>query len=319
MQSQQARRILKRLAGWMLVPGIAAVIYLAYRWAEPSPNAFKHLIPSSGTQISIRLENVPFTAYSGGHKAWSLWAASIEMEHGAGSAFANLQGATLTDIRDGILYPSSPNAEPLTILTPQSPPKSGAPAAPAPTPPEALGPPVATFRANQGQYLPGALQQLPPDLAGQFFPLWQFHLTGGVDLKTSVGDRLQSESLTIMELANRQTRKTERRMVCDAGAQITLNGIQINTNQARYDPDQRIVACFSGVHGTFKEGNVQTDQATWSLKDQIIQCPYSAAGVIQGTPFEADNITLDLKQRVHNANHIRFHLRKVEGDGPKLP
>ena len=318
MQAQNARRLFQRLAGWMLLLGIAVGIFLAYRWAEPA-HPLHPLTPSNGTQVSIRMENVPFTAYTDGHKAWSLWARTIEMEHGAGSAFANLQGATLTDIREGVLYPSSPNAAPLTILPPETSSRSGGSTPLAPTPQDALGPPTATFRADQGMFIPGAIQPLPPDLSGQFFPLWQFRLKGNVDLKTSAGDHLQAEALTIMELVNRQTRKTERRMACDAGARITLKDIQINTNQARYDPGERTVACFGGVHGTFKDGTVQTEQATWSLKDQIIQCPVSASGVIQGTPYEADMLLLDLKQRVHTANQIRLHLRKIEGDEPRLP
>src|SRR5260370_440523 len=83
------------------------------------------------------------------------------------------------------------------------------------------------------------LQPMPPDLNGPFYALWQFHLTGNVDLKTRAGDHLQSESLSIMELVNRQTRKTERRMVCDSGAVITLNDIRIQANQLRYDPEAR--------------------------------------------------------------------------------
>ncbi|HLK58409.1 MAG TPA: hypothetical protein VKU00_17710 [Chthonomonadaceae bacterium] len=319
MQATQTRRLLKYLAGWILFFGLAGGIYLAYRWAEPSPRDLHPLYPSNGPQVSIRLENVPFTAYADGHKAWSLWAKSVEMEHGIGSAFVNLQGATLTDIRDGVLYPSSPNAEPLTIIPPVGSAKPGSPKPPAPTPPEALGPPVARFHAKQGRYFPGTAQPLPPDLNGQFYPLWQFRLTGDVDLTTSAGDHLQSDALTIMELINRQTRKTERRMVCDSGAQITLNSIQIHANQARYDPEARLVTCFGGVRATYKEGNLQTEQATWSLKDQMIQCPMPSAGVIQKMPYQAASLTLDLKHRIHKANDIHLKLRRDESGEPSLP
>src|SRR5580658_9310006 len=111
------RAILRKSFPWLLPAGIVGSIFGLYRWSEP-PHIIPNSISSRGsTTVSIHLDNVPFAAFAGGHKVWSLWAGRIDLEHSPYSTATSIQSATLTDIRDGILYATSPNESLLPITS----------------------------------------------------------------------------------------------------------------------------------------------------------------------------------------------------------
>jgi len=314
-ESHPIRRLLRRVSGYLLVAGAVGAITLVVRWADPTPSLPTPVGTAGTGKVLFRLENAPFTAYSGGHKAWSLFARSVDLEHPLGASFSTLQSATLTDIRDGALYPASPNdTGPLTLSSPSA----NAPLAPAPAS-DTLGPPLATFHAGQGRYILGTNEPVSPDIQLLYTVRSQFKLTGKVDIQARSGDHLQSEALTILDLVNRRTGKSEQRIVCDSGAMITLKGAHIHANQMRYDPRERVVECLGGVRGAFKSGAVQTERAFWSLKDNVIRCPDTAAGTQEDNLFQGEGITLDLNHHKYYANHMTLSYRIRQGDDFSLP
>src|SRR5690242_1340389 len=95
----RARRGVVRAAGWIAALAVGVGVYLAYRWAEPSPASFTASNNLSARPAGIRLENAPFTGYAQGQKAWSLWAKQIDLQRSQGAALGDIQSADLTDIR----------------------------------------------------------------------------------------------------------------------------------------------------------------------------------------------------------------------------
>jgi hypothetical protein len=95
--------------------------------------------------------------------------------------------------------------------------------------------------------------------------------------------------------------------------------VQIQTNQARYDPADRNVECLGGARGSFKEGTVQAERIFWSLRDQVMRVPDTAMGTMNGIPFTADGMVVDLKQRTLAANHAHLRIRIDKGATASLP
>jgi hypothetical protein len=295
-EPSRVRRFLRRTGGWALLAGLVFGFYLAYRWAEPSQNgAYSAVSSGSATNVTMRLENAPFTGYSQGHKTWALWAGRIDLERIPGGAMSNIQVATLTDIRDGKLYqrPASPSAA-----------ETSAPDDPV----------SATFHARQGRYTIGTVDPAPFELTTLYTIQWQFRLTGNVEFRTSNGDHFQTESLTVIEMTDRRTHRTERRIFCDSGVQVTLRDAHLIANRARYDPGERVVDCLGGVRGTFKEGRVQAERVFWALRENVLRCPETSTGGIRGQGFLAEGLTMDIRQRRLRANHVRLQMRMEEGD-----
>lgn len=292
------------MLGWGALTAFALGMYLLYRWAGHSPTDSMPPFVATSTSAAFRLESATFTGESDGRKTWSVWARQIDVERMPGSALSSIQGATLTDIRNGVLYkaPSKDSAAAVTISN------DGLP----------TGPPAATFRAQHGRYALGNLEPVANELDLLYSVRWQLKLTGSVDLRTAAGDHLQSDALTILEMTNRRTGRLERRVVCDNGVQITLKDAQIHANQARYDPAGRTVECLGGVRGVHKDGTVQADSLFWSLKDQIIRCPETASGVFRGMAGVWTGLTLDLKHRRLQANHFDGEIRTGKGGVPAL-
>jgi hypothetical protein len=311
-EQPRAGRQVVRAAGWIAAIAVGVGVYLAYRWAEPSPASFTASNNLSARPAGIRLENAPFTGYAQGQKAWSLWAKQIDLQRAQGAALGDIQSADLTDIRNGVLYQLPPEAAGLEPVSASSSGTAVSPASARP-PDKRKAAPYATFRAKHGHYTAGAQSSLlPPEMMPNYLVQWQFTLTDDVELRTRTGDRLRADSLTILQLWNRRTRRQERRITCDAGARVTREDVTIQANKARYDPAERVVECLGGVRGTFKGGMVQTERAFWSLKDHMLRCPETTAGRLRDMPFQTDNLTVDLKRGLVRANHVAALLR-MEG------
>ena len=78
-------------------------VYLVYRRAEPSPDLLRTAQISTGGGVTIRLDNTPFAGYVNGARVWSLYAGQVNIERQANSSLSNVQNATLTDIKDGVI------------------------------------------------------------------------------------------------------------------------------------------------------------------------------------------------------------------------
>jgi hypothetical protein len=319
------RRFLRAL-GWTALLGLSVGLFFAYRWAGSVTLPVAPSLESGGPQVMMRLEGAPFTSYVNGRKTWSLWAGRIDLERLPGSALANLQRATLTDIRNGKLYAAPPNGAAIPPVTPASATEfpalrlsTGSPnLAPTATPDSPDDLPAATFRANSGLYALGTLEPPPAEIAPLYDVQWQFKLKGGVEFKTQAGDRLRSDSLILLEMISRRTHRTERRILCDQGAKVDLKDVQVQANRVRYDPAERTVECLGGVRGTFKGGVMQAERLFWSLKDQVLRCPETATGTYHGMPFTWEGLTVDLKRRVLTANRVHGQIRIEEEDVPSL-
>ena len=99
------RSALLRLLRGSLLPLFGLGVFLTYRWAEHAPSAPDPVVRNAaGRVVVVRLDNAPFTAYSEGRKTWSLHAAQIDLERLPGAAFSNIESASLTDIKQGVLY-----------------------------------------------------------------------------------------------------------------------------------------------------------------------------------------------------------------------
>ncbi len=265
--------------------------------------------------MGIHLKNAPFTAYSGGRKAWSLWAKGIDLEHPEYGGAASFVSASLTDIRDGILYSVSPSepdsALPLSSAPQQSPILSRVNISSGDTTTAAV-----KFHAGAGHYYIGSTQALPRDLSGIYTAHWQLQLSGGVAVTTRDGNSLHTQSLTMMELTNVVTHATEQRLECDAGATVSRKGVKITANRLRYSLSDHTVELLDGVRGDFHEGSIQSQRVFWSLKDDMVQIPDPSTGILNGNEIAAQSITLDIKNGKQTANHGSIYFRNgKEGDG----
>ncbi len=286
------RSALLRWLRGSLLPLFGLGVFLTYRWAEhaapPLPdNVVRN---ASGRVVVMRLQNAPFTAYAAGRKTWSLHAAQMDLERLPGSAFTEIESASLTDIREGTLYRLS----------------TSLPFAASTSPNDAAV--SARFSARSGRYAQGRGETLPPDLALVFALRWQFRLEGDVDFKTVSGDELKAPSLTILELTNRRTGKLERRVVCDQGATIQTKGIRLQSNGLRLNPADRTVECLGGVYAAFSGGTAQAESAYWSPQNQTLTCPGAVSGVMQGMPFQAVNVVADIRRRQLHASHANVQI-----------
>lgn len=312
------RNLLGPLLRWMALAGFVIGGYLLYRWAEPSPAAMITAQSTGGSSgVTIRLTKTPFAGYVDGVKTWSLWAGSVEMDHTPNTGLSNVQSATLTDIRDGILFipedaPRAPSVRTASVPPPVETMESENPAS---IPSRSV---AARFRAKQGRYLLGAQEVLPLELRLSYNLQWQLKLTGEVDFKTR-GERLHAPAITVYALMNRRTGKPEQRVVCEEGAKLSKQGALVYANQLRYNPADQVVECLGGARGTFKGVTMQCERAFFSLKDEVVRCPETVSGSFKDMPFTADGVTLDLKNGRHHANHIHIQPRIEEGEIPQLP
>lgn len=306
-------RRLSAVLSWIAAVGFIAGTVIIYRWAEPSRHEEAHIQQAStGSNVTMRLENAPFVGHSNGFKTWSLKARLIELERMPGSSLASIESVTLTDIQNGLLFPAPPT--PASGVAPPAP--SGLPAggqtAIGQIPPEAekpYGPWTAQFRAGRGHYNSGMLAQLPPDLA-EFYRLQaEFALTQGAVLRTREGDRFEADTVHVLDMQNKRTGRSERRILCENGMKLTRKDAQAAANQARYDTVTRTVECLGGAHITFPDGVIQTERMYWSLDEGVLRSPESTSGTIQGMPFTARSMTFDLKKHTMHANGIHFDLR----------
>jgi hypothetical protein len=126
-----------------------------------------------------------------------------------------------------------------------------------------------------------------------------------VDFRTKNGDRLQAEALTVVELMNRRTGRKERRILAETGVTVTGKNFTIRANQARYDPESRIVECLGGVRGTFPNGTAQAERAFWSLKEQTAHFPETTTGTARGMAFTTTDLVIDLKRRTLSARRAQ--------------
>jgi hypothetical protein len=304
----------RRLLPWLTPAAIAGSIAALYHWSEPKKIATNPLLRGASVGVSIHLDNAPFAAYSGGRKTWSLWAKSIDLEHPEYAAAGSFASASLTDIRDGVLYSVSPtehgSSQPLTS-TPQpaqllSRISSSDSAAPS-------GPPAVKFHAGSGHYYLGSAQPLPGDLSSSYTARWQLQLSGGVAVTTRDGNSLHTESLTMMELTNLKTHGVEQRLECNAGATVIRKGVKISANRLRYSLSDHTVELLDGVRGSFREGSIQSQRTFWSLNEDTVQIPDASTGILNGNDFAAQSITLDLKNGRQMANHISIYFRTEKG------
>ncbi len=307
------RRPLGRLLGWTVgIGGLLGAVIL-YRWAEPSSPPAASVQNASGTNVAIRLENVPFVGHSNGFTTWSLRAGRIELERLPGGSLAGIESIDLTDIKDGLLFPAPP--PPKAVPTPApAPAVSGLPPQTeinkiSPESETTYGPWSAKFQAKRGHYRSGLLTVLPPELAPMYRLQAEFRLSNGVDFRTREGDHFEAESITILDLLSKQSSRAERRILCDNGMKVTRKNAQVTANQARYDTQGRTVECLGGARATIPDGTIQAERMFWSLDAQVLRCPETTTGVLQGVPFVAEGLVVDMKNHTAHANRIRFDLR----------
>ncbi len=308
------RRRLGTLLRWTAAVGCVVGTVLVYRWAEPTspPTPATLQGASLGSNVTMRLENAPFVGHSNGFKTWSLQAGRIELERLPGGSLASIESIALTDIKDGLLFPAPPPLPvPSLVLAPAAQ-HSPTQTAPGQIPPEAevtYGPWNAKFRAGRGHYRSGLMSLPPPELAVLYRLQSEFDLSQGVDFRTREGDHFEAQSLTVLDLQNKKTGHSERRILCENGMKVTRKDAQVTANQSRYDVAGRTVECLGGARATFPDGVVQAERMYWSLDAGIVRCPEDTTGVLRGVPFVAHGLTIDLKSRTAHANHMEFDLR----------
>jgi len=306
------RRLLYTILGWVAAVGSVVGIVLVYQLAEPSSPttpAAQSVSPSSN--VTMRLENAPFVGHSNGFKIWSLRAGQIALERTPGSSLASIENVALTDIKDGLLFPTPPAPAVSPTLAPVG---RGASVQTAintlsPEAEASYGPWTAKFRAGQGRYRSGLTSLPPPELALLYRLQSEFDLTQGVDFLTREGDHFEAASLTVLDLIQKKNGHSERRILCDNGMKITRKDAQMTANQARYDVAGRTVECLGGARATFPDGTIQADRMYWSLDAGIVRCPETTTGTYRGIPFVAQDLVVDIKNRTTHANHIEFKLR----------
>ena len=281
--------LLLRFLRVSVLPLFGLGVFLAYRWAERSPTVPDTMVRNaSGRVVVARLENAPFTAYAQGRKTWSIHAAQIDLERLPGSSFSDIESASVTEIRQGVLYrlPVSLSLSPVSDESPVA----------------------ARFSARSGRYAQGRNEALTPDLALVFALRWQFQLDGDVLFRASSGEELKAASLKMLEMTNRRTGKLERRILCEQGATIQAKGVHIQSNQLRFNPADRSVECFGGAYATFSGGTAQAESAYWSPQNQTLTCPGAVSGVMHGMPFQAVNVVIDIRRRQLHANRATVQI-----------
>jgi hypothetical protein len=299
--SVEMRQRLIRALMWSGFIAFTVVVYLVYRWAEPSPAALTAANNLGGGSATIRLDDTPFAGYVDGARSWSLHAGQVNILRLPNTSLSNVQSASIIDIRNGTLYDPPRNAAPGSTAVTSHVMEAGTTATDS-------GPIAATFHAKQGHYSMGMLEAAPADMEMLFTVKWQFKLSGDVVFRTRTRDQLSAPSMTIYSLVNRKTNKPEQRVICDQGGKMTHLGVQVTANIIRFNPKDRTVECLSGVRGAYKQGNVQAERVYWSLDDEILRCPESATGTVQGMAFVAEGLILDVKRRRHHANHMHIQL-----------
>lgn len=297
------RRAFRGVVGLTVLSALAAAIYAAYRWAEPTPDAMRRaMLPGSGASATVRLDDTPFAGYLGGVRQWSLHAAQVTVVRQPNTSLSSIESATLTNIQDGAIYDARQMSGSPSALGPASYTASGVRAE------VDAGRVAATFRADQGRYATGYAETPPADLNGLYSVQWLFRLTGNVVFRTRSNDTFSAPSITIYQLANRRSGKTEQRVLCEQGARLERESTVVTANSIRYNPNDRTVECVAGIRGQFQRNLVQAERAFWSLNDQTLRCPDIATGRINGMSFVAQGLTLNLKSRVHVGGRIHFDI-----------
>ena len=307
------RRRLTALSGWATAIGFVVGTALVYRWAEPRPPMPPTVQNASvGSNVTMRLENAPFVGHSNGFKTWSLLAGRIELEHLPNASLSSIESVSLIDIKDGLLFPAPPPT-PASSLAGAPPlpsaPTQTVPGGLAPETEVAYGPWNAKFRAGRGHYRSGLMSLPPPELAVLYRLQSEFDLSKSVDFRTREGDHFEAESLTVLDLQNKKTGRSERRILCDNGMKVTRKDTQVTANRARYDVAGRTVECLGGARAAFPDGVLQAERVYWSLDAGVLRCPETASGTLRGVPFTAQGLTIDIKNRTAHANQTEFHLR----------
>jgi hypothetical protein len=312
-------RMFFRLLGMMALVGLMWGVYLAYRWAEPNPEAMRAIGMTANTQdLALRMDKAAYTNYFAGQRNWSLWAERIDLLRPAGTiGLAGLQRADITDIRDGKLYDLSSDRTAVPRLAAVT----SREARPTLDPDPAT--PAVTFSARQGHYTTGMPLSTPPELQLNYRVQWQFQLTGDVRLRTREGNRLNAPAIAILQLTNLHTGHTERRIVCDEGVHVSVDKTQVQANSVRYDPDTRYVECLGGVRAVMPahggQDTFQAERLFWSLKEQAIRCPETATGVMNGLPFTAEGLNIDLKRHVSEGARLKLRLNSSDDRLFSLP
>ena len=309
--SDLQRRRLRPLLGWTAAVGFAVGTTLVYRWAEPRSSPTPPVqSASSGNNVTMRLENAPFVGHSQGYKTWSLVAGTVALERMPNASLSSIENISLTHIKDGLLFPAPPEPAVVPTAAVVHGPAGQTTVDRLPTEAEAsYGPWTAKFQAGLGHYRSGLMALPPPELALLYRLQSEFDLSQGVDFRTREGDHFEAESLTVLDLINKQNGHAERRILCDNGMKITRKNAQMSANQARYDVSGRTVECLGGARATFPDGALQSDRMYWSLDNEVLRCPETVTGTMQGIPFVAQGLTVDMKNRTMHANHIHFELR----------
>lgn len=287
---------LKQSLLWFATLGFATIVFLAYRWAgSPIPPNLHPGVVSSGVS-SLHMEDVPVSNSQDGRNAWYFHAGSIDITPQLHAGLGAIQNATITNLKDGKIF-EGPNGTPVPSTSPDRRVDGMFPDSKI----------AATFKANQGQYALGNLMTPPSDLDSAFSVLWQFNLTGDVEFTTSAGDKMSSQSLLIYNLAKKGGGKPFLRIVCDNGAKVIRNKIQVVSNRVRYQPSDGVVECLGGVRCVFDHGTVQTERAFWTLKEETLRCPDTASGKYDDTEFIVTESVFDMKRQIRSARHVTFY------------
>ena len=317
---EKPRRLRRKFGfafAWLAFAGLCAGIFLLYRAAEPSAN---RLLPNfnrtSASTVSMRLEGTTFDSYVGNAKIWSLYARVIEGEQPANGSVGEIENATITDIRDGKLY-EQPGADGVSAAR-----NSAAGVVVNRALQSTTQPPlVATFSAAKGEYVAGGTSALPLDIQTTYVVQRELRLTVNVIVKAVNGDKLEADTLTILDMVNRRNNKPERRLLCEHGVKVTTKDGQIQANVARYDPATRMVEALGGARAKSKSNTMQAERLFWSLGDGIVRCPEAASGTWSGTPYTAEGLSIDTRKQTIEGNTMRMQLftGAIAGLGLTLP
>ncbi len=275
---------------------LAAGLFVLYRWAEPSSSFLNTNSPAPVPTVTMRLEHAPFESYTNGHKSWSVWAERIDLERTAGAAMSMIQSATIEGIRDGVLYRIPDIAAPIAAASGHNKDNRSA-----------------SFCADRGRYSIQNLDQMPADWAQNYTLQWQFRLMGSVRLQTLAGEKLMADSMTLFELTNRHSGKSEHRIVWDSGAQMISKKVRIHSNEMRMDISDKVLECTNGVRCTYPEGAIQTDRAFFSMKESLLRCPDQSSGTEKKITYAADGLVMDVKRQLLSANHVQLKFPVEQG------
>ena len=287
---------LKSILAWLAVATLASLVFLAYRWAaSPIPPNPHPGVASSGT-TSFHMEDMPVYDRQDGRKTWQLHADSVDITPQLHSGLGAIQNATITMIKDGKIF-EAPKDSPSRVISPNDPSDNSLPD----------GKVAATFKANQGQYALGNMMTPPSDLDSAFSVIWQFNLTGDVEFAAAAGEKMTSQSLVIYSLAKKGGGKPFLRIVCDNGAKIIRNKIEVVSNKVRYQPSDGVIECLGGVRCVFDHGTVQAERIYWSLKEEVLRCPDTASGKYDDTEFTLTESVFDMKRQRRTWRHGVFY------------